>query len=42
MRCLETKWGIIKHDIPKFIKNFGVVEVFQKSNVNHETSYTRP
>lgn len=42
MRCLETKWGIIKHDIPKFIKNFGVVEAFQKSNVNHETSNTRP
>jgi hypothetical protein len=28
MRCLETNRGIIKHDISKFIRNFGVVESF--------------
>jgi hypothetical protein len=23
MRSLETKWGIFKHDVSKFIRNFG-------------------
>lgn len=30
-QCLETKWGLIKHDVAKFIWNFKVVEAVQKS-----------
>jgi hypothetical protein len=35
-RSLARKWGIIKHDVLKFIKNFGAIEALQESSANHK------
>jgi len=35
-RYLARKWGIIKHDVLKFIKNFGAIEALQESSANHK------
>jgi hypothetical protein len=33
---LARKWGIIKHDVSKFIKNFGAIKALQESSANHK------
>jgi len=33
---LARKWGIIKHDVFKFIMNFGAIEALQESSANHK------
>jgi hypothetical protein len=33
---LETKWGIIKYDVSKFIRNFEIVQALQKLDANHK------
>jgi hypothetical protein len=35
-RSLETKWGIIKYDVSKFIRNFEIIQAFQKLDANHK------
>jgi hypothetical protein len=37
-RSLETKWGIIKHDVAKFIRNYIVVLVFCESRIGFENT----
>lgn len=32
MRSLETKWGIYKHDVSKFIRNFGTIWTLKLSS----------
>jgi hypothetical protein len=35
-RSLETKWGIIKHDVAKFIRNYTMVLVLCESRIGFE------
>jgi hypothetical protein len=33
---LETKWGVIQHDLFKIIGNFGAIKAFEEINANRE------
>ncbi|XP_024358606.1 uncharacterized protein [Physcomitrium patens] len=40
-RSLETKWGIIKHDVAKFIENYGAVRAESESGTSSEEMLQR-
>jgi hypothetical protein len=36
---LKTEWGVIKHDVTKFINNFTIVQSLCKSRINIENTF---
>jgi hypothetical protein len=40
-RSLETKWGIIKHDVAKFIGNYTILLVFHELGIGFEICFSK-